>query len=157
VEILSSTSFNFSHYFWNLYSLLNPFREIWSENIKNSKVHSILFYDGDCGLCQRSVAFLYAIDKNKSFYYAPLNGETFLETFKKESPMDTVLFFNEGHVYTKSKAIIEAIRSLGGVYRLAILLYFIPQFLRDQLYDYIAIHRKKVSCLILKKDERFLP
>lgn len=116
----------------------------------------IIFYDGDCGLCQRSIYLLVKLDTRKELSFAPLNGLTYKKFFKEESDLVTVVYFRDGKLFTKSDAIIEVCRSLGGVKKLALLLKLIPRFLRDKVYDLIAGHRKKVSCIILKKDERFL-
>ncbi len=98
-----------------------------------------------------------ALDKKKKYCFAPLNGVAYKQYLEIESPMDTVIFYHQSKVYIKSQAIIEGLRYLGGVYHLAFIFYFIPTFLRDWLYDKIANNRKKVSCLILTKDQRFLP
>lgn len=125
--------------------------------IKSSQEAAILFYDGECGLCQRSVYFLYKIDTQKKLNYAPLNGLTYKSYHFNESPMDTVVFFNEGKIYEKSQAIIETGSYLGGWKKLILLLYLVPESLRDWAYEIIANNRKKVSCIILAKDSRFLP
>ena len=36
---------------------------------------AIVFYDGDCGLCNRFVLFLLKRDHRKVFRFAPLNGK----------------------------------------------------------------------------------
>ena len=42
----------------------------------------LVFYDGDCGLCHRTVRFLLARDPEGSlFLFAPLFGETFNREF----------------------------------------------------------------------------
>ncbi|NOT80137.1 MAG: DUF393 domain-containing protein [Bacteriovoracaceae bacterium] len=123
----------------------------------SSQKASILFYDGVCGLCQRSVYFLYKIDSQEKLKYAPLNGLTYKSYNFNESPMDTVVFFHAGKVYKKSQAIIETASYLGGWKKLLLLLYIIPEFFRDWAYEKIANNRKKVSCIILPKDTRFLP
>lgn len=124
---------------------------------KSNQDEAIIFYDGDCGLCQRSVNFLYKIDTHKKLKYAPLNGLTYKSYNFNESPLETVVFFHNGKIYEKSQAIIETVSYLGGWKKLIMLLYLIPQFLRDWAYKKIANNRKKVSCIILAKDTRFLP
>lgn len=116
----------------------------------------IIFYDGDCGLCQRSVAFLRRIDVQKQLYFAPLNGQTYLKYLKVPAKMETVLYFNGSQIFDKSTAVINCLCDLGGKWKLALFLKIIPLFVRDLFYNLIASHRKKVSCLILPCDERFL-
>lgn len=116
----------------------------------------IVFYDGHCGLCQRSITFLFKIDRKKELLFAPLNGETYKLFFKGASNMSTVVFYNQEKISVKSEAIIEVCKSLGGIKKMAVLLRIFPLKFRDWIYDLIADQRRKVSCIILPKDERFL-
>ena len=116
----------------------------------------IVFYDGDCGLCQRSISFLAKIDKKKELIFAPLNGDTYNLYFQKSSNLSTVVFYHQQAISVKSEAIIEVFKSLGGLKKMALLLRIFPLKFRDMIYDLIADRRKNVSCVIFKKDERFL-
>lgn len=116
----------------------------------------IVFYDGECGLCQRSIAFLAKLDSKKELIFAPLNGETYRLFFKGSSHLTTVVFYYHEKNFVKSEAVIEVCNALGGVKKVAVLLRMFPLYLRDKVYDFIANQRKKVSCIILPRDERFL-
>ncbi len=116
----------------------------------------VVFYDGDCGLCQRSVRALVSLDSKKELLFAPLNGETYKTEVGGESDMSTVVFLSDGKLFYKSDAVIEIGRRLGGVKSLLLLLKLIPRFIRDTVYNFIARNRKKVSCIILPRDQRFL-
>lgn len=116
----------------------------------------IVFYDGECGLCQRAVSMLYRLDSNKILRFAPLNGDTYKKYFKDDSDMTTIVFYNEDKMFIRSDAAIEIMSVLGGWTTLAILFKVFPLFFRDKIYLFIAKHRSKVSCIILHKDERFL-
>src|SRR4051812_45992589 len=115
---------------------------------------TIVFYDGDCGLCQRSIAFLYQADKEHKLRFAPLNGVTYQSLYQQPARMDTVRVYSNGRTWEKSRAFIELGNHLGGFYRALALLKCIPAFIRDNVYDQIAKRRKKFSCLLLLKDER---
>ncbi len=117
---------------------------------------TIVFYDGDCGLCQRSIAFLYQADKNHKLLFAPLNGQTYQSLYSEPAHMDTVRVYREGRTWEKSRAFLELGALLGGWYHLLFALKFIPAFVRDFVYDEIAKRRKSFTCLWLPKDERFL-
>jgi predicted DCC family thiol-disulfide oxidoreductase YuxK len=119
-------------------------------------MNNIVFYDSDCGLCQRSIRFLISLDKNKRLLFAPLNGQTYLSILGKRSDLNTVVFLSGGRLSIKSDAIISVMEVLGGWKRLVIIIKIIPRFLRDFVYDLIAGRRRKVSCVILVKDSRFL-
>jgi predicted DCC family thiol-disulfide oxidoreductase YuxK len=121
----------------------------------------IIFYDGSCGLCQRSIRFLVKIDKEKKLLFAPLNGETYKKMFgSKLADFSTVVFYNNGHALTKSLAFIDIFKLLGEniiFYRLiAKFIQVIPTFISNYIYDQIVMRRKAVLCIILNKDERFL-
>jgi len=117
---------------------------------------TVVFYDGDCGLCQRSIAFLYQADKKHKLLFAPLNGEAYKSLFKEPANMDTVRVYSKGRTFEKSRAFIELGSLLGGFYRALFLLKIIPAFIRDFVYDEVAKRRKSFTCLWLPKDERFL-
>lgn len=116
----------------------------------------IVFYDGECGLCQRAVSMLYQLDSNKILRFAPLNGETYKKYFSDVSDMSTIVFYNNGKLSIRSDAAIEILYELGGWKKMVVLFKIFPRFIRDKIYLFIARHRKKVSCIILKRDERFL-
>lgn len=113
----------------------------------------IIFYDGECGLCQRSIAFLAKADRDHKLKFAPLNGETYFHSFQIPATLETVVYSRNQKIFKKSDAIIEALVDVG--YRWARLLKFIPKFLRDKVYDLVASQRKKISCPYLVRDERF--
>lgn len=116
----------------------------------------IVFYDGDCGLCQRAISMLVELDSNKILHFAPLNGETYKKYFKDVSDMTTIVFYNNGKLFIRSDAAIEIMFVLDGWKKLVVVFKIFPLFIRDRIYLFIAKHRKKVSCIILHRDERFL-
>ena len=109
-----------------------------------------LFYDGHCGLCQRSVRLILAEDATESaFRFAPLQGETFqalVPAKEREAlPLSLVVQTEKGMLLTRSSAVLHILRRLGGVWRLlAGLLVLLPANLRDRLYDGIARIRHRL-------------
>ena len=57
--------------------------------------------------------------------------------------MDTLVLDDEGVVYTRSKAVLQILKHLGGIYSLAFVFVIVPPFLRDGIYDYVAAKRYK--------------
>lgn len=118
----------------------------------------IVFYDGNCGLCQRSIEYLYASDKKAILYFAPLNGITYENIYKsKLDDLTTLKFFNENKSYEKSEAFLELSWLLGGRFKYLYIFKIIPAYFRDKVYDLVASRRKLISCVIIPKNERFLP
>jgi predicted DCC family thiol-disulfide oxidoreductase YuxK len=109
-----------------------------------------LFYDGHCGLCQRSVRLILAEDATGSaFRFAPLQGETFqglVPPKEREAlPLSLVVQTEKGVLLTRSSGALHILGRLGGVWRLlAGLLVLLPTSLRDRLYDSVARLRHRL-------------
>ena len=48
----------------------------------------LVFYDGQCGLCDHAVQFLLKADKKNKFLFAPLQGTTALQELKDMAEKD---------------------------------------------------------------------
>jgi predicted DCC family thiol-disulfide oxidoreductase YuxK len=107
----------------------------------------ILFYDGECGLCTKSVQWCLAHDRKKTLLFAPLLGSTYrsVETAIRQSlPSDvsSAIYYDGARVYLKSDATLRAVRSLGGPWALlAAAGLLVPRVLRDMVYSYVAKRR----------------
>jgi predicted DCC family thiol-disulfide oxidoreductase YuxK len=118
---------------------------------------TVVFYDGDCGMCQRLIQFLYFADKRKILSFAPLNGLTFKQIYGQEpANLTTVKLYHDQKTFEKSTAILKLCLLLGGFYKIFYLFIIIPAFVRDFFYDQIASRRKGGSCPYFVKDNRFL-
>jgi len=105
---------------------------------------AIVFYDGDCGLCNRFVLFLLKRDHRKSFRFAPLTGKMAQQWLEAEDRQgETVIYLDSGNVYRRSDAALRAIRNLGGVWKLAGVFLGVPRPIRDAVYDFVARHRRR--------------
>ena len=126
----------------------------------------MLFYDGLCALCHRSVKFVLKHDgSGKLFRFAPLQGPTFEARVPAEKraglPDSVVVLTNEGALLVRSNAFLHVLRRLGGGWRaLAAVIGVIPRALRDAAYDFIARVRYRVfgtredSCPVMAPDLR---
>ena len=106
--------------------------------------HPIVFFDGECGLCARSVRWLLDHDPSGVLRFAPLQGET-ARRMGVTPPADRGAWFlilaDEDGLHARSGATLRAIARLGGVFTLARLLLLVPGPLRDGVYDWVARHR----------------
>jgi predicted DCC family thiol-disulfide oxidoreductase YuxK len=126
----------------------------------------IVFFDGVCGLCDRTVNFLLSADRRQSLLFAPLQGET-AEALLNESQRDlkSMVFLTKGKAYRKSAAAVRILWTLGGCWQVAAgLLWLIPGPVRDLGYNLVAqwryrIFGKRETCRMPTPEERarFLP
>lgn len=109
-----------------------------------------IYYDGECGLCQRAVRFVLAEDPDgRRFRFAPLQGERFARDFepalRARLPDSIVVHTADGRVLVRSDAVVHLLQRLGGVWRvLGTLLALVPRPLRDLAYDAIARVRTRL-------------
>ena len=105
----------------------------------------IIFYDGHCNLCNGFVNAIIKLDKKSIFLFAPLNGNHAKNLLKKNkiknTTIDSVVLFNNNNISYKSKAVIEILISLGGIYRVLVMTKIIPRAILDWLYDIVAKNR----------------
>ncbi|MBM3185094.1 MAG: DUF393 domain-containing protein [Bacteroidetes bacterium] len=109
---------------------------------------NIIFYDGECGLCNRSVQFILKYERNQKLQFAALKSsfsKTALSDFNlKFNLEDSILFFQNGKLFSKSKAVLRIIPFLKWYFYPLLICWLIPNFIRDLFYDLIARNRKKV-------------
>jgi predicted DCC family thiol-disulfide oxidoreductase YuxK len=109
-----------------------------------------IFYDGDCGLCHRSVRFVLAVDrKGEAFRFAPLGGAAFRERVpaaeRSGLPDSVVVQTADRRLLVRSAAALHVLRRLGGPWRLAAaVIGFVPRPLLDWLYDRVASVRLRL-------------
>jgi predicted DCC family thiol-disulfide oxidoreductase YuxK len=118
----------------------------------------IILFDGVCNLCNSGVQIIIKHDKNDVFRFVSLQsdlGKNILQhigVFDKN--IDSFIFYEPNVAYyIKSDAALEIAKNLGGLFYFAFIFKIMPTFLRDKIYDYIAINRyawfgKKESCML---------
>lgn len=104
----------------------------------------IILYDGQCGLCHHSVAWLLRHDRGR-LYYAPLQGPT-AERLRARHPaipheLESVVYVWGGRAHLRSKAFLHVARHLTWPWRWAYVLRFMPAFVLDPLYRLVARYR----------------
>ena len=82
------------------------------------------------------------------FRFVALQSQKGKQLFEKYnldfSSLDTVILIAEDKVYTKSTAALMIGKNLPGPVKIIYLLWIIPRFIRDFLYDLIAKNRYRV-------------
>jgi predicted DCC family thiol-disulfide oxidoreductase YuxK len=130
--------------------------------------NTILLYDGECGLCQRSVQWILKYDKKEIIYFAPLQSETGKKILAQNSmPGDysnSLVLSENGVISTKSKAVEKIGLTLGGIWKfLAIIAGIVPRSFKEYVYSIIAKNRhiffkNNLECRIdlAKNNPRFI-
>ncbi len=107
-----------------------------------------LYFDGICNLCNGLILFVIKRDKKKIFKFASLqsvSGQKVLENLNiKPDVMATIIYFSNNKYYTKSTAILQILKDLGGVWQLMFVFILVPKFIRNFMYSIIANSRYKV-------------
>lgn len=111
------------------------------EDISNK---TILFFDGDCGLCNRSVKFILRKEKDKKLLFSPLQSvfaKSMLKKHQAEINVDSMVLLEEGKLYLQSSAALRITKYLKGLWPAMMIFILVPPFLRNAVYNYIAKHR----------------
>jgi predicted DCC family thiol-disulfide oxidoreductase YuxK len=106
----------------------------------------IIYFDGVCGLCNSFVKILLKVDSDLKF--ATLQGNSGQKLLTKinfnKSEFDTVIFKKNDQVYTKSSAVFEIFKTIGGLWKVFLIFSVLPISTTDAVYRYIALKRFKV-------------
>ena len=118
----------------------------------------IILFDGVCNLCDSAVQFIIRHDKKDVFRFVAIQSDLGkeiinhigIDTTKTES---IILYIPGKAYYYKAEAALKISQDLSAGYKLFSLLKFIPNFISDKVYDYVARNRykwygKKDACMI---------
>jgi len=108
----------------------------------------IVFFDGNCLLCSRTVRWLAARDARRRLAFATLQGETArahgLGKYADISGSVAVIRDGgDGTVFLRSDACLEIAASLGGIWKICLVGRLVPRVLRDGIYRLIARNRRR--------------
>lgn len=110
-----------------------------------NSTHPIIYFDGVCMLCNAFVQFVLKRDRNDVFRFS-----TVQEMEKQEIPAnlktsrDTIILREGGNAFVASDAVIRIVKRLGGVWSLFAIVQYLPRFLRDGMYRFIAQNRFRI-------------
>ncbi len=121
------------------------------------KENNIVIFDGVCNLCNWSVLFIIKRDTKATFKFTSMQSEFGVAILQRgglsfENP-ESVLLLKDGELLNKSSAAIAIATEFDGAWKLLALFRFLPQNLRDAIYDWIAKNRylwfgKRDQCMI---------
>ena len=131
----------------------------------------LLFYDGKCGFCDHAVRFVLERDKKGQFRFAPLEGQTAAQVLHDLAPeykaLDSLILIEnfatpQAKTYVLGEGAFRTLWLLGGPWKIPGSLNFLPPFLYNWGYRFIARHRHALnpsSCPLPdpSQSSRFLP
>jgi predicted DCC family thiol-disulfide oxidoreductase YuxK len=108
----------------------------------------VLFYDGVCAMCNGIVKAFLRFDRDETFYFAPLQGET-AALARAQYPdfpndIETVVYLRDGRVLVRSRAAALAASELPYPMRALSWARFLPAWLTDFFYGIVASVRYRV-------------
>ena len=121
-----------------------------------------LFYDGDCGLCHRSIRFILAEEgaspEALRLRFSPIESKAFASMIANQAEIsagdlpDSIVLLDSDGVHTRSAAALRIARVLGSPFGLLGLRVVVPRPIRDAVYDLIARNRyrwfgRRVTCM----------
>ncbi|MCB9262434.1 MAG: DUF393 domain-containing protein [Flavobacteriales bacterium] len=133
---------------------------------KYNNPETIVFFDGVCNLCNKTVDFIIRKDRKNQFVFAALQSKTAKKMLAEnpkihlDSP-DSFVLLDNGQLFQKSTAAIKVLSKLGFPFSLFIIFLIFPAFIRNPIYAFIAKNRYKIwgkreTCRIPTEAERLL-
>jgi predicted DCC family thiol-disulfide oxidoreductase YuxK len=134
-------------------------------NSKKKSFEFVVFFDGECGLCQQIVQFVMAEDLSESLQFAPLEGNFAVDSKipsqkHLEPDLQSIVVAADGQVFMRSEAVIVLLKQLGGVWRFcSLIIKLLPKSTLEFGYRYVAQRRKiwiseTASCSLLNAEQR---
>jgi predicted DCC family thiol-disulfide oxidoreductase YuxK len=124
---------------------------------------AIIVFDGDCALCSGWVRFLLRHDRDARYRFAAMQtaaGRALLAAHGLDPDDPSSFLLLEGDAaWTDTDAIRRVVTSLGGAWRAAHALAWIPKPLRDRIYRLVARNRyrwfgRNATCFVPSSEQR---
>jgi len=108
----------------------------------------IIFFDGECGLCNKAIDLIIRVDTSKKIYFSSLQSPFAIRFFKHRVitiKLDTIYFYHRQRIYDRSAAIKQILLCLKGFwYIIGLFIVLIPKPIADYIYRHIAANRFKL-------------
>lgn len=127
----------------------------------------IVFFDGECVMCNQFVDILLNIDQMGHILIAPLQGQTaakLLPPLPNDREEWSIFYIDQDEISEQSDAFLNICRRLGGIWSILSFFRVVPRPIRNSIYRLIARNRyrlfgKRSTCRMPNEQEksRFLP
>lgn len=105
----------------------------------------LVLYDGECGLCNRSVQTILRHDRRGTFRFAALQSELGRALLERHGlppeAMNTVVLVDGERAFTKSRAALRIAGKMDAPWPVLRAFALVPGPLRDGVYDWVARNR----------------
>ncbi len=121
----------------------------------------VILFDGVCNLCNSAIKFVLKRDTKSVFKFASLQSDVARKLLSdlevSDTALDTIVFIDQGKVYTRSTAALRVSKHLSGLWPLMTGFMIVPLFIRDWVYNLISKNRyrwfgKRDTCSIPSPD-----
>jgi len=121
------------------------------------EVKNILFYDGDCALCNHCVQYIIEHERGEELLFSSLQSNFAKQQLAKYKydfhRPSTMVLLKEDKAYFRSGAALTLQKFLKAPYNWLYVFILVPPFIRNGVYDIVARNRKKW----FKKEYCFVP
>ncbi|WP_010098286.1 thiol-disulfide oxidoreductase DCC family protein [Ornithinibacillus scapharcae] len=122
----------------------------------------IIFFDGECNLCNSSVQFVIKRDPKGIYQFASLQsdfGQQVILKHRLPKEIDSFIYLEGGTLHIKSTAALKVCKGLSGLWKVLYVFIIVPKPIRNLVYECIARNRykwfgKRESCMIPTPDMR---
>ncbi|MNJ92015.1 hypothetical protein D3C87_96700 [compost metagenome] len=109
----------------------------------------IIFYDGDCGFCNKTVQFVLNSEKDRQIHFSALQSG-FAQRFLKEQGIteidySTFYFWDGKKLHNRSTAALKVLDHLRFPSTLGKAGWICPRFIRDGIYNLVAKRRMRLA------------
>lgn len=109
----------------------------------------VVFYDGDCGFCNRSVQFILDHERNSEVHFCALQSETAVRFFAEKGfpapDLSTFYFWDGNRLFERSTGALRVAKFLKFPYSWMRIGWIVPRFIRDGVYNWIAKRRHRLA------------
>jgi predicted DCC family thiol-disulfide oxidoreductase YuxK len=109
----------------------------------------IILIDSKCSFCSKTGQFIARKGGENKFQFLSLYSEEGKKQLLKyglpEDYRDSVVLIENDSVFLKSDAVLKISKKLNSIYPFFSQFKFIPQKIRDSIYDFVARHRNKFN------------
>jgi predicted DCC family thiol-disulfide oxidoreductase YuxK len=108
----------------------------------------IVFYDGDCGFCNRTVQWILDKEKSPIALFSAIQSPFAQEFLKGQGvipDLSTVYFYSDGQLYSESAAAFQLCLFLRSPYRALRFFQVLPRAFTNAVYRWIAKRRHRMA------------